>query len=330
MVSVKEGRYLSIGRQGSGSSKGFILTELIISLAIFLIITAAILNSLTLSTQKIASFMDHRKAMIRTAQAVALLKMPVFYCGFGMPSDASEYKKAFGSQKFDPFRWEGPIKAYTGPSSLVNSELRVAFAAPGISRLSKITLSETEEGTLYLDKEPEKNDIGDSFSGNSFDTRNWVFFANTLPPGLPFCITGAYGKIMTVKNNLCPSFSILESDRMYHFRAMKIYCLKETLYTKDFRSPGDQPKVFGIMDMRFDVDDEKKTLTVYVLARGDHEYKEKRPIIDAYLWPENYIAPWEGILSKYQLYASKTVWRLPNCTRQNFLNLENASIREQF
>lgn len=330
MVFVKEGRYLSFGHQGSGSTKGFILTELIISLAIFLIITAAILNSLTLSSNKITAFMDYRKAMIRTAKAVALLKMPAFYCGFGMPVGAAEYKKAFGNQKFDPFRWEGPIKSYTGPSGFADSELRIAFAAPGRSRLTKMTLSETKEGYLYLDKLPEKGDIGESFSGYSFDIRNWIFFADTFPPGLPFCITGLSGKIMTVKNYISPAFSILQNDRLYHFRAIRIYCLNGTVYTKDHRSPGDQPRVSGIMDMRFQVDAELKTLTVYVLARGDHEYSEKREIIDAYLWPEEYISPWKDKRSKYQLYASKTVWRLPNCTRENLMNMENASIKEQF
>ena len=318
------------GHMKTKDPNGFILAEILISLLIFIVITAAILTTLKLSTEKITSFLDCRKAAVRIAQAHALLKSPVFYCGYGMPVAGGSYKKAFGGQKFDPFRWEGPISAYYGPSGLINSELRITYAVPGIVRLSEMTFSEADENLIRLDKFPEKGTIGESFAGCSYDIKNWVLFSSSFPPALPFCITGSYGRTLMVKNNFSTSFSLSKGDRMHHLRALKVYCLNDTLFTRDFRTSGDQPRVTGIRDMRFDVDIHAKRLTVYVLARGDHIYGEKRPIIGAKSWPREYIDPWLSKETKYQLFASKTTWRLQNCVGPDLIDLETTSVRELF
>ena len=327
---MKEGGHLFAGHMRTKDPNGFILAEILISLLIFIVITAAILTTLKLSTEKITSFLDCRKAAVRIAKANALLKSPVFYCGYGMPVAGGSYKKAFGGQKFDPFRWEGPISAYYGPSGLINSELRITYAVPGIVRLSEMTFSEADENLIRLDKFPEKGTIGESFAGCSYDIKNWVLFSSSFPPALPFCITGSYGRSLMVKNNFSTSFSLSKGDRMHHLRALKVYCLNDTLFTRDFRTSGDQPRVTGIRDMRFDVDIHAKRLTVYVLARGDHIYGEKRPIIGAKSWPREYIDPWLSKETKYQLFASKTTWRLQNCVGPDLIDLETTSVRELF
>ncbi len=321
---------MSVGRQKIRDHRGFLLTELLISLLTFIVITAAILTTLKLSAEKITSFLDYRKATLRIAKAAALLKAPVFYCGFGMPLSSSVYKRAFGSQKFDPFRWEGPISACKGPNSFANSELRIAYAMPGTPRLSLRTVSEYSESLVRLDKFPPLGSIGESFAGCAFDIRNWVIFPSSFPPALPLRITAASGKTLSVKNNFDSSFSISKGDRIYHFRAMKIYCLNDRLYTKDFRSSGDQPRIEGIRDMRFDVDIGKRTITVYLLVRGDHLYEKNMPIKNSDLWPDEYIGPWISKGSKYQQFAAKRVWRLPNCISEEITDLEKTSIREHF
>lgn len=318
------------GHMRTKDPNGFILAEILISLLIFIVITAAILTTLKLSTEKITSFLDYRKAAVRIAKANALIKSPVFYCGYGMPVAGGSYKKAFGGQKFDPFRWDGPISAYSGPSGLINSELRITYAMPGSVRLSEMTVSHEDENLIRLDRFPEQGSIGDSFTGCSYDIRNWVLFSSSFPPALPFCITGAYGKTLMIKNNFTTSFSLSKGDRMHHLRALKLYCLNDTLFTRDFRASGDQPRVTGIRDIRFDVDIPARKLTVYVLARGDHIYGQKRPIIGAGSWPKEYIEPWIKKETKYQLYASKTIWRLQNCVGSDLIDLETTSVREHF
>ena len=99
---------------------------------------------------------------------------------------------------------------------------------------------------------------------------------------------------------------------MHHMRAMKVYALNDCLYTKDFRSAGDQPRVTGIMDIRFDVDLPNRTVAVYILARGDKLYDSPQEISGKEDWPEEYIGYWIGKGSRYRLFAAKFIWYLPN------------------
>jgi len=300
-------------------TKGFLLIELLIALLIFASVTLPLMSTLKISMEKMADFVDYRKAMNRRARAISLLKSPIFYCGFGMPLKAESYKDSFGRLDFAPFCWDGPISVASGASSLTNSEIRIAYARPGSTKLAYQCDSVFSEGALRLHKFPDSGEFGESFAGNAADIRNWIFFSGTTPPSLPFRVTALNGKIMAVKNELGKPFCVLKGDRTYHFRAMKLYCLNDSIYTRDYRSPGDQPRVAGIIDMRFDLDKIKKLIYIYMLVRGDTVHSETRAIVGKETWPEEYIRPWIEKSPKRQLYASKIVWRLPNCIEENML-----------
>lgn len=300
-------------------TKGFLLIELLIALLIFGFVTVPLMSTFKISMEKMTAFVDYRKAMNRRARAVSLLKSPIFYCGFGMPFSADSYKESFGRLNFDPFRWNGPITVATGASCFANSEIRIAYARPGSTKLADQYSTALPESSLKLHKFPETGEFGESFAGNVVDIRNWVFFTGTTPPSLPFRVTALNGKIMAVKNELGKPFCVLRGDRTYHFRAMKLYCLNDSIYTRDYRSSGDQPRVAGIIDMRFDLDKIKKLIYIYILVRGDIVHSETRAIVGKETWPEEYIRPWIEKLPKHQLYASRIVWRLPNCVEENML-----------
>ena len=313
------GNLLLYGHVKRIKTKGFSLIELLIALLIFASVTVPLISTFKISIEKMTAFTDYRKAMNRRARAISLLKSPVFYCGFGMPFNVDSYKDSFGRLNFDPFRWDGPISVALGASSLSNSEIRIAYAMPGSTKLAYQCDSVFPEGGLRLHKFPESGEFGESFAGNAGDIRNWIFFSGTTPPSLPFRVTALNGKNMSVKNELGKSFRLLKGDRTYHFRAMKLYCLKDSVYTRDYRSPGDQPRVAGIIDMRFDMDKIKKLIYIYILVRGDTVHKETRAIVGKETWPEEYIRPWIEKSPKRQYYASKIVWRLPNCVEENML-----------
>lgn len=307
------------GQTNKIKSKGFSLIELLIALLMFVLITVPIVSTFKISIEKMTAFVDYRKAMNRRARAVSLLKAPIFHCGFGMHYDVDRYKESFGSLNFDPFRWDGPISVKTGASSFANSEIRIAYAMPGSTKLADPCITDFPEGSLRLHKFPEPGEIGDSFTGNGADIRNWIFFSSMTPPSTPLRVTGINGKIMQVKNEFGKSFHLLKGDRTYHFRALKIYCLNGTIYTRDYRSPGDQPRIAGIVDMRFELDKPQKLINIYILVRGDTVHRTKKAIIGKESWPEEYINDWIGSSPNYQLYASKVVWSLPNCLEENIL-----------
>ena len=319
---------MCFGIRAKKRNRGVTFIEIILTLALLLIITAPMITTLKLSADKISAYMDYRKAFNRTSMAVALLKTPVFYCGLGMPVSADKYKNAFGNLRFEPFRWNGPIEVRTGPSSYPNSELRIAYAQPGSSRLAELSVNTSFSGSVMLNRFPESNELPDSFSGSSTDLRRWLLFCGIMPPSLPLYITGVSGKKLFVENNISSHFSIPKGERPCIFRAMTVYCRNGCVYTRDFRASGDQPRVKGIMDMRFDVDVDNKLITVYVLSRGDNIYDNRKLIIGQDSWPEEYISPWIKKSTGYQMYASKFVWRLPNCICESITDGKN--VTEQF
>ena len=113
-------------------------------------------------------------------------------------------------------------------------------------------------------------------------------------------------------------------------RAMCVYSLNDCLYTKDFRAPGAQPRIKGILDIRFDQDKEKRLIKVYILARGDRLYDSSVEIEGREEWPEEYIRQWEEKGSKYKLFASKSVWFLPNLIGSDLICEEYINTTEQF
>lgn len=306
------------------------LVELMISIVILLIISTPLLSTLRVSTNRMLSYTEFIKAYTRTSRVEALLKAPLFYCGLGMPVSAIKYKQSFGNQKYAPFQWEGPISICRGPSGFDNSELRVSYARPGSIRLTEMTQSDTSEGEVKLHRSPDLNEIGDTFSDNSSDTRNWVFFPTSIPPSAPYCVMGLSEKVMTVKNGMGRPFSISKGDMVHNLRAMTVYANNDVLYTKDFHTAGDQPRISGILDIRFDTDIKHKIVSVYILARGDRIYDSPQEIKGKEEWPEEYIRQWIEKDSKYKLYASKIVWPLPNLIGSDLICEEFANTKEQF
>ena len=309
-------------------NSGFTIIEVIMVLALFLVIIPPFITILKLSADKIVFYMDYRKAFDRTSRVVALLKAPVFYCGFGMPVSAERYKNVFCNLNFAPFDWNGPIESITGPSAYPNSELRIVYAQPARWKLDEPSNGVAFTGCVLLTETPEVSELPTSFSRNSTDLKRWLLFRGIVPPSLPLYITCAKGKNLIVENNISSHFSIPNGERPYVFRAMKVYCMNDRVYTRDFRASGEQPRVTGIQDMRFDVDMENKLITMYVLSRGDIVYACGQKIIGQESWPEEYIKPWKEKGSRYQMYAYKFVWRLPNCICENIISSE--SIEELF
>lgn len=321
---------MSYGQMTIHKKVALSLVELIISLVILLVISAPLIATLKVSTNKMLLYTEYLKAQTRISRVEALLKAPIFYCGLGMPVGALKYKQSFGNQKYEPFKWEGPISISRGKSTFDHSALSISYARPGNAKLTQIAQSDTSEGDVNLHLPPDLNDIGIVFLNNSSDLRNWVFFPTSIPPSVPFCIAGLNDKEMTIKNNMGRSFSISKGDRVHHLRAMTVYAYNDSLYTNDFHAPGAQPRVKGIIDVRFDVDIEKRIVKIYILARGDKIYETFHEIKGKEKWPDEYIKPWIENGSRYQLYASKIVWPLPNLIGSDLICEEFANTTEQF
>ena len=295
--------------------RAFTLAELLVSMAILLAVSAPLITTMKISAERLFFYIEYTKAHIRISRTESLLKAPFFYCGLGMPVNASEYKESFKNQKYDPFRWNGPISVTTGASKMEESELRIVYVRPGSTNLSKEARSASEEAEITLNKFPEQNEVASTRIGDPADLGSWMLFPTAFPPATPFLVTEMSGKKLTIKNFLGRPSVISKNDRPHHLRAIKIYCLNDCVYTADYRTAGDQPRVAGIQDLRFRVDPEKGTAEVYILARGDRICEGDADIHGGENWPPELLEHWIVKGSKYRLFAEKSVWSLPNLRR---------------
>ncbi|MCE5201202.1 MAG: hypothetical protein LLF78_01635 [Synergistaceae bacterium] len=291
-----------------------------VALLLFALMAPSMLTTLKTASEGVPLYLDYRTASARTARAAALLKAPIFYCGYGLPVDGQKYKAAFADQLTEPFSWDGPI----GSVSRIypNSELRIAYAQTGTTKTSSVFKCNSPTGTIPLSRKPEESEIISVSPGSSKpkNIKNWIIFGGTIPPSAPLSVIRIEGSSLKVKSYSVSSFYIPKGDRTHLFRAMKIFCRDGCLYTSDYRTSGEQPRIEGISDMRFDVDMAKREVTVYILSRGNAVYDTPPKIIGSESWPEEYLRPWVEDPSEYQLYASAITWRLPNCIGENILS----------
>lgn len=279
-----------------------------------------------------AAFADRRKAFARIAAVEAFLRAPAFYCGLGIPVAPDDYRASFGNANYMPYSWAGPVSAGKPPfsisqNSLPNCALFIAYAPPGGSRLADdVTLSDVNT-FLPLNAEPAGNEIKSASSSGYMETNNWITFPGSIPQKQLLKVRSINGTRIGVQSLTGENISIQKNDRMHLFRVLILFVERDILYSYDYRTSGKQPRIFGIRDLRFEVDVEKQKLTAYVLARGDRPYDGPERIIGADAWPEEYLAYWNGKASEQQLFAKKIVWGLPNCTATSLLEREDAAER---
>lgn len=320
-------------RRDKQARRGFTVAGLLLSVAVFLILSPFLAQSIGMGAERITAFTDRRKAFNRVAAVEALLRSPAFYCGLGIPLEPADYKRAFGNANYMPFNWAGPISAGKPPISvsqnnLPNCALLIAYAQPGSTYLSSNAMIKNAGDLIYLNTVPAANEIKSVGNGSYMDTQCWITFSGSIPQKNLLKVRSISGSRIGVQSFTGRSVSIQKGDRMFLFRAMVLVAERDVLYTYDYRTSGKQPRVFGIKDLRFEVDLQRQKLIVYVLARGDKKYDKPVKIMGAENWPSEYLSYWAGKEGDYQLFAERIVLNLPNCTDSNIVDRND--IAEQF
>jgi len=303
-----------------------ILIELLISMFIVAAIFPAALSLLKQTADNILSLYDKRVAMQRIASAESLLDYPLYYCGYAMPLDSFNYQRAFNHQTQEPFCWDGPISVDMR-NSKNNALLKIAYG-----KREKIVVAtnlhyDSSNRTLSLNKKCPTDNIKASSSDFPSNVQNYLLFSSLSTAPVPLSVKQISGTSLLLGKTVNDNFMIFMNDPVFLFCAMKLYAENNILYSKDFRTSGVQPRVKGVVDMRFFPDLEHRYITVYTLVMGDVKFKSRhnntplkltnfrKDVNNTQLMNE-----WESISSQYKLYASKKLWRLPNCINQaNYL-----------
>jgi prepilin-type N-terminal cleavage/methylation domain-containing protein len=310
------------------NKRGFTLVELLVTISIVMLIIPSFMYFFKTSLDRAVHYLDYRCAVTRISMAESLLRLPVYYCGYGMPLSADIFHESFGNIRSEPYYWDGPISVITY-NGKQNALLRVVYGMPANSVTASAFKYDTLYKTIHMSKEFTPLYLTADFFGYTRSIRSWVLFGGMTPETMPLQIRNINGQNLLVKSYLNDKFMIPKGDELYLLSAMKIFVKNDVLYTYDFKTTGEQPRVQGIMDMRFIVDKKLGKITAYVLARGNakRNYAGQKAINGAEACPPEIVNEWQRLNSLYELYASKIVWRLPNCVRGNFFSGKNAAVQ---
>lgn len=304
------------------------MAGILLSTFVFLLLAPFLAQSLGIAAEQVLCYADRRKAMSRIAAFEHFLKAPAFYCGLGMPLDPGAYNDAFHNGTAWPFNWKGPIAtARYSISFAVDSALQIAYAQPGSTYLENDAVVGGGNMYITMQKAPTASEVTTAAQYDYAVTQSWIIFPGGVPQKKWLRVRSKSGAKLGVDIPAGGSVSLQKNDRMCLYRALFIYTNNDILYTQDYRSSGAQPRIYGIRDLRFEVDLEKRQLTAYVLARGDRQYDKARPVAGRESLPEKYRAEWDKKAGQYQLIAQKIVWGLPNCTKTTLLGQNGVAER---
>lgn len=291
--------------------RAFSFVSVIVAASIVLAVVPALCQPMRTAAERVVLYLDMRKASAKTAEAMSVLRWPLFYCGCGMPCGAADFRRAFGGQGGDPFCWEGPLSVEDSADGRANAVLKIAYAMPsGMTADRRLSYSSSDK-VLNLMKLHGGNTIRPAYETGA-SVNNWIILDSVYPPSVPFRVKRVRNRSLTIENYLCGNADIPRGAEVSYLCAMRIYAYRDVLMTNDFRTSGNQPRVSNVVDMRFKKNEEKNLVTVYLLVRGDVKNRSGG-VVGADSWPDEWIKRWKDSGSGYTLYASKHVWGMPNC-----------------
>lgn len=271
---------------------------------------------------------DLRASHIRAERVFSILRVPLEHCGYGMPADAEEYKRAFSGLALPPFNWDGPFSvtfAMVGARKRENATCRIVYGVFALTRTSLDTclsgdvMNVTATGLPYLLERPH------TFAPPT-SVKNWLLFGAMSPTAYPLwqngvAVASSDGTIIPLKLGSgvspAPDTFVPENDELHYLRALGCNAgLHPTgdfvFFTDDHTGSGKQPRVEGIVDARFEWDKVHNLVTVYLLVRGENRYDRMKTIGAVKNWPTAYDADIAEEARRYRLFVHKLTCELKN------------------
>jgi len=306
----------------SNLKQASMLIELLLSMFMIAGIFPIAITLLKQTTDNILNLYDKRVAIQRISSAESLLDYPLYYCGYAMPFDSFDYQKSFNYQTQEPFCWEGPISVATH-NNKSNALLKISYGKREKAIVATTLHYNSLNRTLLLNKKCSNENIKASPSDFPANVQNYVLLASQTKPPVPLPIKQISGNSLLLGKTVYDNFTISMNDPLFVFCAIKLYVDNNILYSKDFRTLGAQPRVNNVIDMRFFLDIEHGCITIYTLVTGDIKIKNRNVLqltnFNKDINNASLVDEWRNFSSPYNLYASKKIWRLPNCiNRSNY------------
>ena len=306
--------------------RAFSLVELLIGAALMSLIFIG-LAEVTFKSFEVLHFIeDVRVSGRRAGRVFELLRMPLEHCGYGMPKEPNEFRRAFGSMDFEPFNCSGAFSIppiFPGVGAREKSECVILFGIGTDARVvDEINTSDSElsvrisTGLALL----EPCGIGH----RPLSVKNWVLFGAMLPELRPLFLktvssggTPSGNRLLGLSSPTGEQIFIPMSEEPFYLRAFRCRVKRgeggDSIFNiNDYTGSGDQPRVEGVIDARFDYDPVHHLVTVNLLVRGDNRSGEKKSTGAVKGWRDEYTSDIPEDARYYRLFAYKRTFHLKN------------------
>jgi hypothetical protein len=278
------------------------------------------------------NFDDISAAQDRAEMIFAILRQPLEHCGYGLPKKAADYKNAFSIEN-PPFDWPGALSidtAHVPFGTRENGICRIAYAVQ--SGIRTMSSSATSSDILKVTTNELPPPLKGEANGNDKEhfVANWMLFGAMMPYCLPLLQNSAPMKnydgsyILSLMFNRYPSdeaeISIPENDELFYLRVMECMVTKWNgdfvFVTNDCMRKGGravwQPRVDGVIDVRFEMGERRRFIRVWTLTRGNNRYGEIVTPEIPQGWPEKYAGGIPEEARHYRLMSYSASFALKN------------------
>jgi hypothetical protein len=313
------------------AARSFILVEVIMSIFSLSLILGGIMSGALLMSEILGYSEDVAAARDRADQVFSIMRLPLDYCGYGLPPDADGYKAGFAPGSGKPFNWDGAISVIDAVVRIddkrvvrKNGACRIVYSIPTTIRVKRETTASAGSVELHADGVPPFLEEVDAWKKPN-SVRNWVIFGAMLPDRHPMWLRSidksGHGAVLTLqydawRHGIDETLYIPENETLNYVGAtdmnVRIGEANWAFYVEDLRGGGNQPKEDGVVDARFEIDETKRLLKVWLLVRGNRLYTEVKTSGRPKGWPSEYAAGLPEGSRHYRLFTYTETFLLKN------------------
>ena len=308
--------------------KAVCLAEVLISLLVIPIALCGLAAVTYVPLRIMRHAEDVSVAQDRAEMVFSILVGPLEHCGYGLPKKPEDYVYAFNTP-IPPFTWAGPLSIGTAvhPEGIrENGNCKIAYAVE--TKIRTIAKAETAHETMWLtvNNVPSLLNSTSDIFGRGLDVNNWILFGSMMP----YCLPARKNMAQTALPNGDISISVMfnrtlpdgdtimipENDELFYLRVMECQVKSSTeesiFMTRDYMNTGWQPRVEGVVDVRFELDTNRQLIHVWTLTHGTQRFADVVTKGTPPGWPEKYAHNIPHEFRHFKLLAREAVFSLQN------------------
>jgi hypothetical protein len=307
-------------------TRAFSLAELLVSSLIASMLLFGLSGTIFLPLRLMRYTNDIDAALSRAEMVFSILRTPMEYSGYGLPKDETVYKEYFGVSA-GPFNWPGPMSVSStnrvGMGLRENASCKIAYATETKCRTLSLVVVSGDRFKTAASGTPSQLLTDAKDADPETVIQNWFVFGAMMPHCLPAKYMGRSADAGGItylsfkfKKPVSEPVWIPENDEIFGLRALECEVRKRdddfVLFTNDQTGSGWQPRVDGIIDIRFALDWENRLVTVETLTRGTHRYEDAITSGALEVWQKKYSGNIPEEVRHYRLASNSAVFEMKN------------------